>query len=163
MINLLSYFSPESVIMLQDDAYSQLMEQLVDHCLSGYSSDIRGNILAEIRSKSRSSSPQDINLGRGFALIHAKTDEVHDIRTALGILPHPRKLLKGERIRSIFCIILPPSESREYLSLLARLGRMLRQKDAPKAFESASKLFRAGDSDEARACIMGLLQRFEQG
>ncbi len=163
MVNLLDYFQPSSILPLEDSSYPELMETMVDHCLSGHESSVRQHALQEIRSKSRTRSPQDINLGRGFALIHAKTDQVDQIHTAVGILPKPKKLLKGERIQNILCIILPSSESRTYLSLLARLGRMLRHKEASMAFASAGKLFSSGRGDEAKQAVMELLKQFEQG
>ena len=163
MINLLEFFPKTAILPLQDQPYHELMEQLVNYCLADCDNTVKQQALLEIRSKSKTRSPQDINLGRGFALIHAKTNQVKEIHTAVGILVRPKKLLKGERIQNILCIILPESQSRTYLSLLARLGRMLRHKDAAGAFSRAGKLFSSGNSEEAKDTVIELFRQFEQG
>ncbi|GEM_PF-3531553 len=163
MINLLSYITPETIFPLQDDPYSELLEEIAGRCLADYHESIRKEALEEIRKKSRSRSPQDINLGKGFALVHAKIEELTRIHVAVGILPKPKKLLKGDRIHTLFGMFLPTSESRHYLSMLARLGRLLQEKEASRAFSTAGKLFSEGKQDQAKEQVMSLITKFEQG
>ena len=163
MIDLLTYFTPDSVIPMEDTSYIKMMESLVYHCLKDYPQEVRQKALEDIQSKSRSRSPQDINLGKGFALIHSKIDEVEHIHTAVGLLPKPKKLLKGERIQSLLCIILPSSQGRVYLSLLAKLGRLLQQQEAQKTFSAAGKLLASGNHEDAAQRITDLIREFEQG
>ncbi len=161
MINLLQYFTRKSILPLTDIPYHQVMSYLISHCLADYPSHIQEEALTTIQSKSRTRSPQDINLGRGFALIHAKVDKVDHIHLVVGILPKAKKLLKGEKVQSLFCIIIPSSESRIYLSMLARLGRMLRDPEAAKAFKHAGKLLSQGKHDEGSDIIISYVTKFE--
>ncbi len=162
MVDLLNYITPDSVMALNGKSYDKILKLMVNDCLGSFSDDIQKQVIAEIRNKSRSKTPLDINLGGGFALVHAKNSSVDGIYLKIGLLPEKQHLLKGDDIHTLICIILSDNQSRIYLSLLAKLGRMLNQPGAGDVFLSAGRCLAGGDREECEKIILDYVKDFEK-
>lgn len=166
MINLLEYIVPASICFLPGASGNDTLRDLVFHCLREDDAETRRRAWQDILAKSRSPTPQTVNLGQGFALVHSRLARLARIRVALGLLPASRKLLKGEPVHTLLGIAIPQHQSRVYLSLLARLNRMLERADAGRVFARAGSLGAgesARDRDAATAMIMDFIRTFEKG
>ncbi len=159
MVDLLDYLKPDRVILLDASGYESILKQAVSLCAGNAKLEL--NVLQSIKASSRTNAPQDINLGKGFALVHARSDEASDITMSLGLLPKAIHLIKGDLVQALFCIILPNAKSRMYLSLLARLGRLLNQEDAVEVFQEARDRLVAGESNECAKIIIDYISAFE--
>lgn len=147
VISLLDHLSASTMIPVAQRKREDILRTLLDHSLRDYPLKTRTEVLALL---SASGSAQEVNLGRGFALSHARLDAVNDIHIAVGLLATPLRVFKGEPVSTVFCIVLPDHKSRIYLSLMARLTRFLSTDEATTAFASA-------DTDTIESAI----RRFE--
>ena len=147
VISLLDHLSAETMIPVPQKRHDEILRLLLEHSLRDYSPQTREEVLEQL---SDSSSGQEVNLGRGFALSHVRLDSVRDIHIAVGLLPKSVRAFKGEPVNTVFCVVLPNTKSRIYLSFMARLTRFLATDHAITAFES-------GDV----AAIEDAIRRFE--
>ena len=161
MIDLRDYLTEESIIALPEAPYGVLLQMMVDHCLHDCPLELRMAVMKDIRLKRRGGFPQEVNLGDGFGLVHARMEAVQKIHFSVGILEKPKKLMQGDKVQSVFCIVLPQSESRLYLSILAKLGRMLQHPEVAAAFADAGGLFSQTMYHEARGAIIERIVHFE--
>ena len=162
MIDLLKYIKPDSIIPVAETSYDKILKLMIFTCLDSYNEDIKQEVLTEIMNKRSSKAPLDINLGGGFVLIHAKNNRIDRIRLLLGLMPEGRNLMEGEPVQCFICIILPEKHGREYLSMLARLGRMLNQPDAGDRFSAAGKLLSEGLDEDGYKTILDYVKEFEK-
>lgn len=162
MIALQAYITPGNLYLLSARKRDQIIQEMVQHCLHDMDPGLVQSVTHEVLSKKRGSSPMDMNLGKGFALVHARNDACQEVRFALGLLPEPRALYKGDKIHTIIGIVLPSSQSRQYLAFLARFGRLMYAPEASALFEEAGKLFAAGREEEARSQLISFVQTFEE-
>ena len=133
VISLPDFLSTDRFLQTEATRRDELMRVLVEHCLADYPQAIRYKATEAVKRKS---DTQQINLGRGFALSHARMDSVRDIHVSVGLLPEAVRYFKGDPARTVFCVVLPDAKSRVYLSFMARLTRFLEQDAAVAAFES---------------------------
>lgn len=137
MVDLSHYITSGSILEVSPGHHEGILRQLVDLCLPDFPADSRAAVTREILDKGRR---QEINLGEGFALSHARLDDLSDIRVGVGLLPAPTRYVSGPPVRTIFCIILPTSQSRQYLQMMARLTRLISRPEA-------AAVFRSGDAE----------------
>lgn len=163
MVDLLKYVTADSIRYLDMKGYDKILKHLVSDALNGYDEKIKKEVLEEIKAGAKSNQPLDINLGRGFALVHAKNDNVRKIHLVIALLPAKTALVRGEPAHTLIFIILPGSQSRTYLSMLARLGRMLSKDDAEKAFTSAASIMAEGRHAEGIKAVIDYVSDFEKG
>jgi len=136
MIDLLSYINEDSIIELESDKTDLNNIVLYDACLN----DLSDEIIKDFRSRSKSIKKQKtIQICSGFTLLHLRLAIIDKIRLVVGIPPHPLRNGKNQRIHAIFCIIIPDTKSRTYLSLMAHLVRLLSQPDAKQIFRPGNK------------------------
>jgi mannitol/fructose-specific phosphotransferase system IIA component (Ntr-type) len=159
MIDLRDYVKPNLIIKLEPGPFSQIVDILISACAQD--SSLYKEALASVLASTKSGVSQEINLGKGFALIHARSSQCQTIKFTLGLLPSSKPYMKGEAVQFLFCIILPDSESRQYLSLLARLGRLLNQEDSSSVFAKAAAVCHAANLPTAQTLIMDYIQSFE--
>jgi len=72
---------------------------------------------------------QSTGIGKGIAIAHATTEQVHTIKVALGI-SHGGidfESIDKEPVHLLFLVANPPNSQMEYLSVLSALVRLLRQ------------------------------------
>ncbi len=89
---------------------------------------------------------KDQGLGAGFAISHARIDDVDQISVAAGLLPRPIRFAKWPGIHTVFCAIIPSGKAAAYLGFMAHLCRMLARPDPRAAFVE-------GDRDRILQCI----------
>ncbi|GAB6090045.1 PTS sugar transporter subunit IIA [Spirochaeta dissipatitropha] len=114
----------DKIIDLSETDHLTVLQQLIRTAMPYASADVQFHALEEIRSKS---SSKEINLGKGFALSHARIDGISSIEISLGLFGRETGYLKGEPVHSVFCIIIPTDQSRSYLTIMSRLSRFLLQ------------------------------------
>lgn len=70
-------------------------------------------------------------IGEGFAIPHAKTDGVKDIILTVGISKTPIEYdaIDGKKVNIFFMFLSPNELSQEYLILLAKISRYIRQEN----------------------------------
>jgi energy-converting hydrogenase B subunit D len=162
MIALQDYIKPENLHLLASKKREQIIQELLQYCLHDMDPGFVSTVTHEVLRERHSASPLDMNLGKGFALVHARHDQCPEVRFALGLLPERRHLYKGDKIHTVIGIVLPSSQSRQYLAFLARFGRLMYNKEAPAVFEEAGKLYAAGKAAEARERLSGFVHTFEE-
>ncbi|MCA1753891.1 MAG: PTS sugar transporter subunit IIA [Spirochaeta sp.] len=135
MVSLLSYISTDRIVDIDSQQREEILKQLIAKTLEGEASGLQDKVYKEITSKSHK---KEVNMGKGFALAHARIEGIEDIRVSVGLLPNKIKYRKGDPVHTIFCIAIPNDMSRVYLSLMARLTRMLSLPDAGPKFEKAN-------------------------
>ena len=147
MASLLEYIERDRIAVLDDGAHDELLRRLVDLCLRDDAPEPRDRMRADLL---RAGRMKDQPLGQGFAITHARLDDLPDIRAGLGLLGPGARFSRGAPPHTVFCAIVPAGRSSHYLSFMARLSRMLLQ-------PGAADVFRARDPDR----IMDLVRRFE--
>ncbi len=72
---------------------------------------------------------QSTGIGKGIAIAHATTEQVHKIRVALGISHTGIEFesIDREPVHLLFLVANPPNSQMEYLSVLSSLVRLLRE------------------------------------
>lgn len=148
MISLQQYISADRIVAIDVEKREEILNRLIAQALPENDTALHGRIFKEISSMSRK---KEVNMGNGFALAHTRTSEVDDIHISIGLLPRPVKYRRGEPVHTVLCIIVSDAMSRTYLSLMARLSRML-------SSAGASEVFARRDPEAALA----FLREFEQ-
>ena len=162
MIALQDYITPENLYLLTAKKRTQIIQEILQHCLHDMDPGFVANITHEVLSKKRGGSPMDMNLGKGFALVHARHDDCQEVRFALGLLPEQRNLYRGENIHTVIGIVLPSSQARQYLAFLARFGRLMYAPEASALFAEAGKRLAAGEEQVAQKKLIDFVHTFEE-
>ena len=162
MIALQDYIKPENLHLITARKRDQIIQELLQHCLHDMDPSFVQSIIHDVLSKKRGGSPMDMNLGKGFALVHARDDNCREVRFAMGLLPEQRNLYRGDKIHTVIGIVLPSSQSRQYLAFLARFGRLMYAPEASPLFEEAGKLFAAGQAEAAKHKLIDFVHTFEE-
>lgn len=162
MIALQDYITPKNIYLLKAKKRDQIIQEILQHCLHDKDPAFVQSIIHDVLARKRSGSPMDMNLGKGFALIHARHDDCEEVRFAIGLLPEPRNLYKGDKIHTLIGIVLPSSQSRQYLAFLARFGRLMYAPETSTLFEEAGQRLAAGEEDEAKAKLSDYVHTFEE-
>ncbi|MFW5800894.1 MAG: PTS sugar transporter subunit IIA [Spirochaeta sp.] len=135
MIRLSNMIPAHRLLDLEPTDHLPALEKLIHAALPQESSDTHFHALEEIRSKSNA---KEINLGKGFALSHARLDYLTTIEIAVGLFRQETQYLKGEPVHTVFCIMIPTDKARTYLTLMARLSRFLLQPGIDEIFLSGN-------------------------
>ena len=162
MIALHEYIIPDNIYLLKTRKRDQIIQEIIQHCLHDKTPDFVQRITHEILSVKRSASPMDMSLGKGFALVHARRDDCEEVRFAIGLLPEPRSLYRGEKIHTMIGIVLPSSQSRQYLAFLAKFGRLMYAPEAESVFQETGQLLAIGQTEQAKAKLAAFVQTFEE-
>ena len=134
MIDLLRYVHRECLVLLAPAPRDAILRKLVQVALTGS---------AEAPETAPSASLdwprllKDQTLGAGFALSHARVPAGDEIRVSVGLLRPPGAFGRWSDIHTIICALIPEQCAREYLSLMARLARVLSTPEAEAAFRSS--------------------------
>lgn len=163
MVHLLDHVQPESVRPVSARKREGIIREVLEPCLAGMDPNVAEAVVKEVIDSRRSSNQLDMSLGNGFALVHSRQDQCPDLRVAVGLLPQRLKLYRGEKIHTVIGIVLPSSQSRQYLAFLARFGRLMYTAGAATAFEDAGKLMAAGQIETARTGLLDFIRLFEEG
>lgn len=132
MINLTRFLPPERIVALKLHAHDEILYALIRRCL-----DSEAEVAGVLATLSEPRHMKDQPLDHGFAITHARLDRLSDIRVSVGLLETPAAFCRGPRVHTVFCALIPADRSSEYLSFLARLGRLLLTPGAEEAFRSA--------------------------
>ncbi len=162
MIALQDYINPSNVCLLTARKREHIIPEILQHCLQGMDPALVQAVTHDVLAERHHASPRDMNLGKGFALVHARHDDCPAVRCAVGLLPERRRLYRGDKIHTVIGIVLPSSQSRQYLAFLARFGRLMYDPDAAAVFEEAGQLLAAGASGEAQQKLIRFVQTFEE-
>lgn len=162
MIALQDYIKPENIHLLSARKRDQIIQEVLEHCLHDRDPAFVQGVTHSVLASKRSASPMDMNLGMGFALIHARHDGCEEVRLAIGLLPEACNLYRGEKIHTLIGIVIPSSQSRQYLAFLARFGRLMHDPETSTRFEEAGKLFASGSVEEARTKLVDYVHTFEK-
>lgn len=136
MIELLSYITEDNIVELDSRKYDEYTPVLIRQCLSDFPVSEQESIIASVKHINKK---KDLNLTKGFALLHFRLDTIPGIRLSVGILPPPEKEGKTETACAVFCIIIPDAQCRTYLSLMAHLTRLLSKPGAKMLFHKGNK------------------------
>lgn len=136
MIKLLEYINENNIVELNSTKTDKYPQQLIDTCLTDKETGIRNEAITQFRTKYKKKA---LNLTKGFSLIHLRIDSIDRIRLSVGIFPEPKKIAKNRSVNAVFCIVIPDTNCRTYLSLMAHLTRLLSKKDACKVFRPGNK------------------------
>jgi len=98
---------------------------------------------------------QTTGVGFGLAIAHAKTDDVEGVVLSLGISKDgvDYDSLDGKPVHIIFLLTAATDKNTEYLSVLAKIARIFKEKDFREA------VIHAGSS----ADVMNLIKQREEG
>lgn len=162
MITLQQFINPANLHLLKARKREHIIPEILQHCLQGMDPALVQAVTHDVLAERHHASPRDMNLGKGFALVHARHDDCPDVRCAVGLLPERRRLYRGDKIHTVLGIVLPSSQSRQYLAFLARFGRLMYDPDATAVFEEAGQLLAAGRSEEAHLNLIRFVQTFEE-
>ncbi len=162
MIALHEYITPEHIYLLKARKRDQVIQEILQHCLHDKNPDFVQRITHEVLAQKRSASPMDMSLGKGFALVHARRDDCEEVRFAIGLLPEPRNLYRGDKIHTIIGIVLPSTQSRQYLAFLARFGRLMYAPEAETVFKETGKMLATGQNEMAKTKLTAFVQTFEE-
>ncbi len=79
-------------------------------------------------------------IGEGFAIPHAKTNGVKELILTVGISKNPidYESVDGKKVNIFFMFLSPNELSQEYLILLAKISRFIRQDDFKSKLLSAT-------------------------
>ncbi len=135
MIDLAEYLKPDRMIAPAPAARDVIVRALLGICLrdaAGVSESTRAAVLDGAHRM------KDQALDRGFALTHSRIAEGEEILLSVGLFGEPRPFGRCGAVHTIFCALIPESRSRDYLSLLARLSRLLTAPGAEAAFRSGA-------------------------
>ncbi len=133
MIDLTEFLKAERFVPLGPAARDVTVRTLLGVCLredETLSDADRAAALENIRAM------RDQALGGGFALTHARIARSRDILLSAGLFRVPTPFGRCGPTHTVFCALIPEEKSREYLSLIARLSRMLSAPGAEDAFRS---------------------------
>lgn len=133
MVNLLHYVERDRLVVLEAGHHDEILKSLVEVCLRDYEPAGRERLRAELI---RSGQMKDQPLGQGFAITHARLDNLPDIRISIGLLAPPARFCRGAPVHTVFCTMIPAEKSSHYLSFMARLSRLLAQPGAAEVFQS---------------------------
>lgn len=143
---LLDYISEEKLLRIGARKREEILRTLIDGTLKDEDAQpLREAVFREITTRSRK---KEIYLGNGFGLSHARVDAEGPIHVGIGLFGEMVKYRLSDPIHTLLCLVVPDSKSRVYLSLMARLSRMLAGPDA-------SAVFRDGDNQAIMAFIEG--------
>lgn len=120
------YLTSAQILRLPPAARDVLLERLIAAALGSETSFTRPRA-AELREQM---------IGTGVVLVHARRDDLDQIRVSVGLLTPPITPPHGAPIYAYVCALIPEPRSREYLTLLARLSRRLADPDGAIAFRS---------------------------
>ena len=136
MIKIEQYLQPDRIVAMRTIDHDEIVNQLVAICLRDMDPDSR----ARLRKKAlRAMSMKDQGLGKGFAITHARIDEMDEIRVAAGFLPQPVRFARWPDVHTVFCAIIPSGKASAYLGFMARLCRMLMQPGPRSAFATGDR------------------------
>jgi mannitol/fructose-specific phosphotransferase system IIA component (Ntr-type) len=147
MISLLEHVPEQHIVALVETKREDIIHRLVEHALPGETEAMRKQIFRDITAFSRK---KEVAMGNGFILAHTRTEKITDIAMSIGLLAEEVKYRRGEIAHTVICIVVPDSMSRAYLSLMARLARLLSQPDAKDVFRSQDPV-----------AVRELIRRFE--
>lgn len=133
MINLADFLAKDRLIPLAPASRDAIVHALLDVCLkedATLSETDRAAALGNVRAM------RDQALGKGFALTHARIARSRGILISAGLFRRPAPFGHCGPTHTVFCALIPEEKSREYLSLIARLSRLLSAPDAEEIFQS---------------------------
>ncbi len=134
MIRLLNYINKNNIVELETTKTDIYARQLIENCLGDKDANVQQEALSQFKTKYK-----ELNLTKGFSLIHLRIDSIQKIRLSVGIFPEPKKITKNEYVNAVFCIVIPDTKCRTYLSLMAHLTRLLSKNNAGDLFHSNNK------------------------
>lgn len=120
------YLEPAQILRLPPAARDVLLERLIGAAYGPTSAAPRPRP-ADLREQP---------IGPGITLVHARRDDLDRIRLSIGLLSPPLAARHGLPVHAFVCALIPESCSREYLTLLARLSRLLSDPVRAAAFRS---------------------------
>ena len=162
MIELAEYIESGHLHLLNGRKRGPIIQEILQHCLYDHDPTFAQAVIHHVLTARRGASPLDMELGRGFALVHARHNDCPDVRLTIGLLPEPRKLYKGEPIHTVIGIVLPSSQSRQYLAFLARFGRLIYSQESVDAFKEAGRLHATGETEKAQRMLLAYIHSFEE-
>ncbi len=130
------YLDPSRILRLPPAARDVLLERLIAAAFGPASAAPRPRP-ADLREQS---------IGPGVTLVHARRDDLDRIRLSIGLLSPPLAIGHGAPVHALICALIPEPCSREYLTLLARLSRLL--SDPGRA-----SVFRSGEPERVAATL----------
>ena len=133
MIDLADYLREDRLVALGPAPRDVIVRTLLGVCLredAALPEAARTAALADLRAL------RDQELGHGFALTHARIAGSHGILIGAGLFGQPAAYGRCGAVHTVFCALIPEERSREYLSLIARLSRLLAAPGAEAAFQS---------------------------
>ncbi len=134
MYKISDYLNSSKMIVVDEIDEKNFINRLVDFTLSDL------NEIAELKdffSKKNNLSLVDIE--NGFLLCHARTGLVDNISIHLGIISSDKSQYRKGSHRVFFMIILPDSMSKIYLSIMARISRLISSEVNRDVFYSGNK------------------------
>ncbi len=119
------------ILLLDYTTHIGALETLIAKAIPESSTDLQFHALEEIRAKSEA---KEINMGKGFALSHARIEGIQILQTSVALFGEKTNYLPGDPVHTVFCTMIPPSESRVYLKFMSTLTRFLLQDNIELAF-----------------------------
>jgi len=107
----------------------QALEEIVDKLIEARKirKENKAKVLKVINERERKGST---GIGQGIAIPHARTDSVKDIVIGFGNSEKGVEFeaLDGELVHIIFMMLVPKDSSGQYLKVLAKISRLLKDK-----------------------------------
>lgn len=139
-------FQPRDVLLgLSADGKTRLLKELARHAAE-YSGASAADITVALATRERLGST---GMGGGIAIPHAKVRGLGQPFAAFARLgaPCPFDAIDGEDVDIVVALLLPEAAPQEHLNILARIARMLRDKDL------VARLRQAEDAETIHALL----------
>ncbi len=138
-------------VPLGSHSKADLLRELVHLAVGDASETVLAGILEAVEVREAQVSTA---LGGGLAVPHGRTDLVHEVCLAAGLVPDiPDYLaLDGSPVRVAFLVLTPAAASGQHVKLLSRIARLMHRpewRDALLASPSAEEFMRVIQGAEA--------------
>ena len=137
MKKVAEYIKTDSIIMdLQSKDKKSIIKELFDSLSNSKEVVNKEKCYEDILLREKIGST---GIGEGFAIPHAKTDGVKDLIMTIGISRNEIEYdsVDNSKVNVFFMFLSPVDLSQEYLIILAKISRFIREKDFLKEILSA--------------------------
>jgi len=128
LIKLSDYLEKKNIICSTSSDVKQAVNTLVSDILKENDENCS---LTEVRKEF--SDLITIDLNNGFLISHSRLEKLKDIHIGLITFGKSVKYNKKD-VKAVFCILVPQSKHRAYLSILAHISRLFSRPKAKEIF-----------------------------
>ncbi|HDQ14552.1 MAG TPA: PTS sugar transporter subunit IIA [Sediminispirochaeta sp.] len=138
MIDFSTLLLEEDICELQSTLKYDALHELISGSTSLRNLPDSTNFEEEVKIQEQR---QSTGIGKGVAIAHATTEQVKQIKVALGVSRKgiEYQSIDGQPVYLLFLVANPPNSQIEYLSVLSALVRLLRQAQFRQSINSCTE------------------------